>query len=192
LPANNPAMRSKLEAPGRRQSARHSLGYSIGTTTFGLIGAFSFCLTVAAFAKSLDMHPVTPAIKAGVGFFSCVTLSCFAAIWWLGRSNPDAREGLTVGERVIRVRNHRESPVFHASQCLYFDGTVSTANYRKAIAGLVTGIHIFYLDDGEYLTLEGIKATLGKSGTRSAIVFMRAIQQFMLERNDVKEAHRWE
>lgn len=185
-------MRKKLEAPGRQQSARHSLGYSMGTTTFGMLGGFSSFLALAALAKALEMNPATPAIKAGVGFFTCVTLACFAAIWWLGRANPDAANGLVIGEQVVRIRLHRESPVFFASHCLHFNGIVSNADYRKAIAGLVTGTHIFYLDDGEYLTLEGIKATLGKSDARSAIVFMRSIQQYMLERNDVKDAHRWE
>jgi hypothetical protein len=185
-------MRPKLETPGRRQRARHSLGYSVGTSAFGILGIFSFIIALTALAKAIQMHPATPAIKAGVGFFSCITVSCFAAIWWLGRANPDAYGGLTIGERVIRVRRHRDVPVFHASQCLYFDGITEPVDFRKAITGMVAGTHIVYLDDGEYLTLEGIKATLGTSGTRSAIVFMRAIKQFMLERNDVKDAHRWE
>jgi hypothetical protein len=182
----------QLSQPMRQQSSQTSTKRFLGSYTFGLLGATCIALFAASVFKAIPMHPVPPALKAGIGFFFCLGASCCYAFWWIRQPHPDSAGGLVVHDRIVKVRIHRDSPVFMAQQCLYFEGIEDNAAYRKAITGLQTGVHIFYLDDGEYLTAEGIEATLAKSDSRQALKFMRCFKNYQKVQSDVKDAHVWE
>ncbi|OYU43320.1 MAG: hypothetical protein CFE44_19055 [Burkholderiales bacterium PBB4] len=174
-------MHAPPEPPGYQRLAHHSLRHSLGTTVlvmFALASGFLFLVTVGQVIKP---GPVTPALKAGLGFFGAMTLACGAGFLWLIRRTPVV-EDLMVGERIVTTRLHRDTPVFRASHCLYFAGVQEAVAYRKALSGVVVGTHVFYLDDGAYLTEAGVQWTVGMSEARSAIVFMRAFQEFVLRR----------
>jgi hypothetical protein len=128
--------------------------------------------------------PVTPALKAGMGFFGCMTAACVVSYLWLIRRAPVISD-LIVGERIVTARIHRDIPVFRASHCLYFAGVTDAVAYRKALSGLVVGTHVFYLDDAAYLTEAGVRLVVGTHESRTAIVFMRAFQEFELRRKPV-------
>jgi hypothetical protein len=176
----------------RQQSSQSSIKRFIGSYTFGLLGVFALALFAASVLVAVREHAAPAPLKAGMGFFLCLGVSCLYGLWWVRRSHRDTAGGLVVHDQVVKVRIHRDTPVFMAQQCLYFDGIEDFAAYRKAITGLQTGVHIFYLDDGEYLTAEGIEATIAKSDSRQALKFMRCFKNYQKVQNDVKDAHVWE
>lgn len=174
-------MHKPPEAPGYQRSAHHSLSHSLGTTVLVMFAIASGVLFLAAVGQATKAGPVTPALKAGLGFFGSMTLACTGAYVWLTRRMLVV-EDLMVGERIVQTRMHRDIQVFRASHCLYFAGVEDAVAYRKALSGLMVGTHVFYLDDEAYLTDAGVHKTIGVAETRSAIVFMRAFQEFVLRR----------
>jgi hypothetical protein len=153
----------------------------MGTTVLLMLTVVSALLFLAALSKALNASALTPALKAGMGFFGCMTVACTAGVLWLHRRSSLA-DDLIVGERIVATRIHRELTVFRASHCLFFAAVGDSVAYRKALSGLVVGTHVFYLDDGAYLTEAGIRQTVGKHESRSSIVFMRAFQEYFLRR----------
>ena len=119
--------------------------------------------------------------------FAAVTVACSYTYYRLKMRTGNV-EDLRIGNRLVTTRVHREQWVFSARQCLYFADVRDTADYRKALIGLTVGTHIFYLDDGAYFTAEGVRATVGRRDVRSAVVFMRAFQEYVVRRSaDVDE-----
>jgi hypothetical protein len=174
-------MLSPPEPPGYQRAAHHSLRHSLGTTVLALLAVVNAVLFLAAVSKALNANGLSPALRAGLGFFGCMALACIAGYWWLVRHAPTVQD-LIVGERIVATRMHRDAPVFRASHCLYFAGVREAVEFRRALAGLVVGTHVFYLDDGAYLTAAGISHTVGRHESRSSIVFMRAFQEYFLRR----------
>ena len=154
----------------------------MGTTVLVMFAVVGALLFLAAFSRALNASALTPALKAGMGFFGCMTVACTASVIWLHRRSS-ITEDLLVGERIVSMRIHRDMTVFRASHCLFFAGVVDSVAYRKALSGLVVGTHVFYLDNGAHLTEAGIRLTVGKHESRSSIVFMRAFQEYFLRRN---------
>ena len=113
-----------------------------------------------------------------------MTVACVGVYLWLIRRAPVISD-LIVGERIVKTRIHRDTLVFRASHCLYFAGVTDAVAYRKALSGLVVGTHVFYLDDIAYLTEVGVRLVVGTHESRTAIVFMRAFQEFELRRKPV-------
>lgn len=185
-------MVKRLSQPMRQQSSQSSITRFIGNYTFGLLGVFALAIAAASAFIAVREGAVPAPIKAGIGFFFCLGVSCLYGLWWVRHSHPGPTVDLVVHDRIVRVRLHRDVHVFMAQQCLYFDGIEDNAAYRKAISGLQTGLHIFYLDDSEYLTAEGIEATLAKSDARQAMKFMRCFKNYQKVQLDVKDAHVWE
>lgn len=153
----------------------------MGTTVLVLLAIASALLFLAAVSRALNSSSLTPALKAGVGFFGCMTFACIVGFLWLIRRAPVV-EDLIVGERIVTTRMQRDVLVFRASHCLYFAGVTDAVAYRKALSGLVVGKHVFYQDDGAYLTDAGVLQTVGRDQSRSAIVFMQAFREFVLRR----------
>ncbi len=174
-------MSQPIEPPAYQSAAQHALRYSLGSAFFGMLGVVDALLFFAALDKALKITPITPALKAGMGFFGCMTVACAWGYFWVVRRIPVA-DHLIVGERIVTTRWHRDTLVFKASHCLYFAGVLETQGYRRALSGLVVGTHVFYLTDGAYLTEAGVRRVIGKNESRSAIVFMRAFQEFALRR----------
>ena len=155
----------------------------MGTTVLVMLAVVSALLFLAVFSKAVSASALTPALKAGMGFFGCMAVACTAGVLWLHRRSSLA-DDLIVGERIVATRIHRDMTVFRASHCLFFAGVVDSMAYRKALSGLVVGTHVFYLDDGAHLTEAGIRLTVGKHESRPSIVFMRAFQEYFLRRKD--------
>lgn len=152
---------------------------SMGRTILALLAGANALLFVATLSRSLNATALTPALKAGMGFFGCMTLVCAGGYLWLIR-RARLVDDLIVGERIVAVRLHRDVVVFKASHCVYFAGVTDGVAFRKALSGLVVGTHVFYLDDGPYLTNAGVLLTVGRDKSRSAIVFMRSLHAYVL------------
>lgn len=151
----------------------------MGTTVLVMLAISCALLFLAAFGRALNASVLTPALKAGMGFFGCMTVACITGVLWLHRRSALVEE-LIVGERIVATRTHREMTVFRASHCLFFAGVCESVSYRKALSGLVVGTHVFYLEDGAYLTEAGVQQTVGHHNSRSSVVFMRAFQAHAL------------
>ncbi len=181
-------MRDRLAKPDYQISAHHGLAFSLGCNILLMLAVASGVLFFMALTRSFDAKQITPALKAGLGFFAAVTLACSYAYYRLITRTGNV-EDLRIGDRLVKSRWHREQWVFSARQCLYFADVRDTADYRKALIGLAVGTHIFYLDDGAYFTAEGVRATVGRRDLRSAVVFMRAFQEYVVRRSaDVDES----
>lgn len=171
-------MHKPPEPPGYQRLAFSSLRHKVGTSVLLLLALASASLFLAAASKGSPPGLLSPALKAGLGFFGSMTLACMGGYWWMVRRNVP-EDHLRVGERLIATRHHRDVPVFRASHCWYFAGVCDAVAYRKALSGLVVGTHVFYLEDGAYLTEAGVRLTVGKEASRSAVVFMRAFQAYL-------------
>ncbi len=168
-------MRNKPSAPKHQISAHHGLSFSMLCNILIMLGVACGLLFFASVSQALQVKQLTPALKAGIGFFGCMTMACAVAYYRL-ITRKGHTEDLRVGERLVATRRHREQCVYSAEQCLYFAGVRDPVGYRKALSGLTVGKHVFYLDQVAYFTEEGVRATVGLSEVRSAIVFMRAFQ----------------
>lgn len=176
--AQGRVMPEKLIAQPYLQRDSRGIVRSIGEATFALVAVFGVLLLLVCVTAAMRQNPVAPEIRAGLGFFFCMGVFGCYGLWWLYRSEPHEGVGLVVGDRVVKIRMHRDEPVFSAEQCLYFLEIESNAAYRSVISGLKTGRQIFYLEDGAYLTDQGIEATIGLSASRRAVKFKRYYKVF--------------
>lgn len=165
------------EAPRYQISAHHGLSFSLGCRVLLMLAVVCGLLCLASLSKGLQLPAFTPALKAGTGFFGGMAVVCAVVYYRLMRRSGQT-EDLQVGERLISTRQHREQRVYCAEQCLYFADVRDAVGYRKALSGLTVGKHVFYLDGVAYFTEEGVRATVGRSELRAAIVFMRAFQAY--------------
>jgi len=176
--AQGRVMPEKIIAQPYLQRDPRGIVRSIGEATFALVAVFGVLLFLVCVTAAMRQTPVAPEIRAGLRFFFCMSVFGCYGLWWLYRSKPLEGVGFVVGDRVVKIRMHRDEAVFSAEQCLYFLEIESNAAYRSAISGLQTGTQIFYFGDGAYLTDQGIQATIGLSASRRALKFKRYYQVF--------------
>lgn len=149
---------------------------------------FSTALMLAFMAKAIS-DPSSMGARTGILIsLSCGLASC-ALVFWSRRNYHDEEDGLVIKNNVVKVIYRNKKPAFLADQCLYFLGVTRIEEYKNVMLKLTPQKHYFSYLDGDYLTLEGVRVTLGRSNDSEARVFIRSLNNYLnIRKNEFNES----
>ena len=183
----------ELKRPFERLRSDQSLkdGFTLAFSILAVFSAFVIYGAVSLWAEGKDI----PNFRVGMWFFLCTGLSSIAGIVWVRRiakTDPDSQNGLMTKNEIVKVKTYNDVNLYHAEQCLSYCGVTKQLEMKQALKDLITGTHVFFLEDGTYLTKAGVLATVGKCEMRSAINFMRAFNVVLDNKSDFEDPSHWD